>query len=474
MLGLGIGQMIQARMGLLGKIASAFCRARDGATAVVFAIAVPTLAGVTGFAADYTSISSSKSRLQAVVDSAAIAVAREMTISPLAATRVQALADQYVAANIPANTPYKITVSASLAENGLAVQVNGQQQIVTPFGLMERFAGVSVISAKALARVTASSTPQKVCLVSLGEKINGGIYMHNGSTVTAPGCMLYSNSANKNAIILNAGSTLRTNVLCARGGVKNMASAVEATIVTDCPQIQDPLASKPEPVVLPVCLQSKLKITSGFRTLDPGTYCNGLEISGTAVVTMNPGIYSFKDGPLVVKQNASLKGNGISLLFSGKKSYFRFLDNSLIEITAPTNGVSAGMLIWETKAFVPGLGSWLNGGCGGTSGDDDDIVSGATCPAAGAVVKPKKSNEHHINSDRARLLTGTIYLKQGLLLIDSTKPIADLSPYTIMIVQKLDLFDGPNLTLNSNYNGSKIPVPAGLGVAGATQVRLGQ
>jgi hypothetical protein len=88
-------------------------------------------------------------------------------------------------------------------------------------------------------------------------------------------------------------------------------------------------------------------------------------------------------------------------------------------------------------------------------------------------VPPKKTNEHHINSDRARELTGTIYLRNGLLLIDSRRPVADLSPFTVMVVNKLDLYDGPNVVLNSNYSGATVPVPQGLGPLGSRQVRLG-
>jgi Flp pilus assembly protein TadG len=459
------------RIGRLRSIGAAFARAKEGTSAILLALVLPTLAGIAGFSADYSAASSGQQRLQGVVDSAALAIAREMTVTPVDNVRAQALAEQYIAANIPANTPYKIVVAAALAEGNTAVKVNGQQQVATPFGLLERFAGVSIISATALARVTAASAPQKVCMVSLGEKIDGGIYMHNGSVITAPGCVLYSNSTNKDSIILNAGSSLKTSVLCSRGGVKNMASLVDAAIVTDCPSMTDPLATKPEPVMPATCVTGPKKISAGVKTLNPGTYCKGLEIDGTAKVTLNPGVYFFKDGPLRVSQTAELSGNGVTLMFTGKKSYFRFLDKSLIQLTAPSSGPTAGMLLWESQ-LVPGVAAWWNNGCGGNNSEDDDDNGGA-CTPPGSYVKAKKTNEHHINSDRARLLTGTIYLKKGLLLIDSTKPIADLSPYTIMVVQKLDLFDGPNLMLNSNYSGSAVPVPAGLGITGATKIRIG-
>ena len=438
------------RISRMRSIGAAFAKAKEGTSAILLALVLPTLAGIAGFAADYSAASNGQQRLQAVVDSTALAIAREMTVTPVDNTRVQALAEQYVAANIPANTPYKILIAASLAEANLAVKVIGQQQVATPFGLLERFSGLSIISASALARVTASSAPQKVCMVSLGEAIDGGIFLHNGSFITAPGCLLHSNSTKPEAIIINAGSTLKAGLVCARGGVKNMAGVVDSALVSDCPAMIDPLATKPEPVVSNGCDFNKVVIDKGITTIKPGTYCSGLEITGTAKVTMEPGIYHFNNGHFYIKATSEVRGNGVTLLFNGKKSFFRFEESGLVEISAPVSGPTAGMLIWELKGFVP---------------------SGTT--QTNTTSKTKNSNEHHISSDRARQLTGTIYLKKGLLMIDSKKPIADLSPYTILVVNKLDLYDGPNLVLNSNYSGTAVPVPAGLGPIGATKIRLG-
>ena len=74
--------------------------------------------------------------------------------------------------------------------------------------------------------------------------------------------------------------------------------------------------------------------------------------------------------------------------------------------------------------------------------------------------------EHKILSDDARLLLGTIYMPQGRLIIDATKPIADKSAYTVMVVRRIDLHDGPNLVLNSDYSATDVPVPKGVGPVG--------
>lgn len=481
---------MSATMSILRRITTAFLRAREGTTATVFAFAMPALLGIGGIAADYSSITTSKNRLQAVVDSAALAVAREMTVSTTASSQVQILAQQYVAANIPANTPYPINTTAVLTENGLAVKVDGSQQIATPFGLASTLGGINTISATATARVSGTSPSQRICILALGDDIKSGLFMHNGAQIMAPECALYSNSTDRNAVVIQQGSRIRSSIVCSRGGISNLAGFLDSTLVTDCPVMKDPLASKGDPNVSGPCTAKTKIILTGTVTLNPGVYCNGLFIFGVGalapVVKMNPGVYVFRDGPLVVGLDATLTGAGVSLILTGKGSLLRFHDNALIQISAPSTGATAGMLVWETKSWSPGINSWKSGGCGtkptgwkstgSTTVESED--SGPTgCATLQSYVQKtlKKTNEHQINANRAKELTGTIYLPKGLLLIDSLGPIADQSPFTIFVVNKLDLYDGPILTLNANYTATTVPVPAGLSATiGASQVRLGQ
>ena len=449
-------------------------RSRSGSGAILFALVTPALLGLAGGAADYAAVSSARSKLQARVDAAALGIAREMTLTPMTDARVQQLATQYLATS-DAGIASATSVQAGLKEGGLAVSIRASDPIKTPFGILAMLGGVDTVTAGALARVTASTSASKLCMLSLGTHLKGGLYLHNNSKITAAECLMQSNSGQKDAVIIQQGSTIAAHTICARGGIATQNARVDATLVTDCPSLTDPLASKPEPSLAGACLHTKLVVKSGIRELDPGVYCGGLRVEKTARVTLRPGNYVFRDGPLVVSNNAELLGAGVTLLFTGKSAYFRFLDTSLIRLSAPVSGTTAGMLIWETKSFVVGSGSWQNNGCSNPADDDDDDDNGGNCPSIvpPGQIKPKKTNEHHINSDRAQELTGTIYLPQGLLLIDSRRPVADQSPFTVLVAQKVDLFDGPNLTLNSKYTQSNVPVPGGLGAVGAKQVRLG-
>ncbi|MGL5447687.1 MAG: TadE/TadG family type IV pilus assembly protein [Rhabdaerophilum sp.] len=458
---------------VLQSLFDQFSRAREGSVSVLLAIGLPSLIALVGGAVDYTAAKQTQSRLQSVADATALSVAREMTLAPLTPERVQQLVVGYAKASLGADSG-DIQIVGSLAENNMAISVVITAPLKTPLGLLPKLTGASTVQSTALARVSAATTQSKLCVLSLGDHHQGGIFMHNGSMLNAPECMLHSNSTQKQAVIVQQGSQLIASLVCARGGVANLAGQVRANLLSDCPIQRNPLETKPEPSVQGGCMQNDLRIKDGVRTLSPGIYCKGVRIEGTARVTLNPGVYVFRDGPLTVSKNAEMTGNGVTLMFTGKKAYFRFLDNSLIRISAPTSGLSAGMLIWESRFFQPGVNSWKNGGCGGHNDDDDDDGGPNGCgPNTPGTAPAKKTNEHHINSDRARELTGTIYLRNGLLLIDSRRSVADQSPFTVLVVNKLDLYDGPNLMLNSNFAGSAVPVPQGLGPLGAKNVRLG-
>jgi hypothetical protein len=424
----------------------------SGSMATGFAIAAPILFAMGGLAADYTAATRFSGRLQAMVDSAALAAAREMTLRTVTNADVQAVVSTYIAANIPANQPYPITATATIEGNGMSVRVRGQQKIATPFGLIESMGGVDRITAESVATASSKSTQLKVCLLSLATQDKGGITVHNGSYISAPDCAFYSNSSNKQSISLGKGSTVKAGMICARGGIDNDSSSVVATLVTDCPTVIDPLALKPPPATPLACKETNLKITGQVRTLDPGHYCSGIEISRGARVSLNPGTYFFSNGDLRVRDTSELLGNGVTLAFADAKAYFRFEDDALIKISAPTTGSNAGMLLWELP------------------------LPSSSPPKSGKAKTPgskiKDTTKHHINASRAYQMTGTIYLPRGMLTIDSKKPIAAASEYTIMVVQTLDLFDGPQLVLNSNYKGTTVPVPAGLGPLGAGKIRL--
>ncbi len=215
-------------------------------------------------------------------------------------------------------------------------------------------------------------------------------------------------------------------------------------ILNDCPPVVDPLRTRVAPVLGSCTSPSRQVITSGMITLNPGTYCGGIEIKGTAKVQFNPGIYIFLNGDLNVWQDAEIRGQNVGFYFRGQSSYFRFRDNALVELTGPKDGVMSGILLWRDR-----------------TNNVADRMAGISSSATNA-----------INANRATKLTGTIYLPEGQLYVGAKAPVAAVSDYTVILARKLELFDGPNLVLNTNYAGSDVPVPQDLGPIGLKDLRL--
>ena len=169
-------------------------------------------------------------------------------------------------------------------------------------------------------------------------------------------------------------------------------------------------------------------------------YCNGLTIGGDAEVTLQPGVYVIKDGPLIVKDSAELYGKGVTFFLTGRDSVFDFQENTTIDIAAPESGKTAGLLFFEDRS-VPHSFNFSPFNYKSRSSD---------------------VRIHTISSNDARNLLGTIYLSKSILMIDSDAPVADASAYTAIITARLWLREGPILTLNADITDTQVPVPEGL------------
>jgi hypothetical protein len=66
-------------------------------------------------------------------------------------------------------------------------------------------------------------------------------------------------------------------------------------------------------------------------------------------------------------------------------------------------------------------------------------------------------------SDSARRLVGTIYLPRGVFSVSANQLVADKSEYTAIITKRMELFQAPNLVLNTRYFDTDVPVPEGVG-----------
>jgi hypothetical protein len=169
------------------------------------------------------------------------------------------------------------------------------------------------------------------------------------------------------------------------------------------------------------------------------------------MVRLSSGIFTIKDGPLTVDGGASISGTEVGIYLKGTAANLTFDADSTVSLSAPKNGPLTGILIFDDPSGASAPAKAPKSGRG----------------AKGRTIRKAPPRQHQILSDNARNLLGTIYMPQGEIIIDATKPIADKSAYTVLVVKQLHLYSGPNLILNTDYSASDVPVPMGVGPFGA-------
>jgi Flp pilus assembly protein TadG len=445
---------------------------------------------IVGGVIDYLSLSNQKHALQGVADRAAIAAAQELIVFKGSDGRVDAVAESFVKVNYSAK-PYQ--VDALVIDDGKAVEVTISAEPQTYFpGPVA--AGVKVVKVKSVAEISGGGY---VCMVGLSTSEPSTLDMHDKARVTAENCAIYSNSRSPSSLRLHSAARVKADLVCVAGGVTGSKSSVSPNApIEDCPPLADPLRDRPEPNVgllecnnilgagsiLGADLLGKdggllsvkdllgknglvggllsgdlLKkknllqdiaggdlvgnlapglLVTGKTTLEPGVYCGGINIVG-GDVTLKPGTYVLNNGGLVVMNGGKLMGENVGFYLTGALglSTIQFAPSTTISLTAPRTGDMAGMMFFE----------------------DRDVLF---------------KFPHIIASNDARNLVGTIYLPGNTLEINSKKPVADKSDYTVIIARKFDMKDGPELVLNTDYESSPIPVPDGVGNKSRPIVKL--
>lgn len=412
---------------------------------VVAGLSVPAIVLAGAATVEYGNIALRRTQLQNAADTAAITAANELTIAN-SDSYVTTLAKQVAMTSARASDPEVTRVQAEVQNKRSWIKVDITETVKSVVGRMLTLPS-SEVSVTATGQMVGTS---RLCLLGLDTKASGTVHVHKNAALTASSCSVYSNSPKTDGIRIEDGAVVTASTICSVGGVKQGSAIINADIVTDCPAKSDPLAAREPPPIPSACLYDKLKIdgkTTPVKELTPGRYCGGLAVTNGAQVTLASGVYVMDNGPLKIEKDALLKGDNVGFYFTGDKGGLLFDAKSTIDLVARKDAPMEGLLFFEARSVTSPIE------------EVPDLGVPAVLPPVGS--GPMRT--YRIISDNARNLLGTIYLPAGRLVIDAKNPIADRSAYTIIVAKQVELYDGPNLYLNSNYAGSTVPVPGGVG-----------
>ena len=348
-------------------------RSSSGSVAVLVALMLVVLIGFTALGTEVVALLMTQRRMQAAADSAVLAAvtAREAGYPAAFADEAVALARAagYVngeeATTVAVNNP---PLSGSYAGWSSAVEVVIRRTEQLALVSLFRSSGITLT-----ARAVSIVDDNGLCVLALSGSASSAVLASNGATVQLTQCGVGANSTSSTAIMVSTGASLAASSLTVVGNYQVATSGslnVSGDIKTGSSATADPYVDRVVPTP-GTCLPGGT-ISSRTIALPAGTYCGGITVRNASKVTLN-GVYILRDGHFLVRNSSTVSGTA-TIVLTGTGSgnnigSVTISNNSILDITAPTSGATAGMVFFQDRRapssgvndFVGGSSNTLNG-----------------------------------------------------------------------------------------------------------------
>jgi hypothetical protein len=283
-------------------------------------------------------------------------------------------------------------------------------------------------------------------LIYVLKKINTGIGLTGGSTLTVNGSLIV-NSKGPNPITLSGSKSTITaeGIGVAASSVSCAPGTCTPAPKTNMPQGPDPLASVPPPTFALSCNHTAKYVpeTGKTTTINPGVYCGGLKISGKkTIVNFSPGNYIIMNG-FEISQSATVTGANVMIYNTGN--------------------VTIGGVKYDYGPFTVSQS--------GTTVELSGIIDSGHGPYEGMVFFQDRNNPNTVDfgSGASVELNGIIYINKApgatwsysnsdtALQFQSNSATA-ANEYTLLVVWSIEFGGGPAFTMYSSFTGGQSPL----------------
>jgi hypothetical protein len=178
-----------------------------------------------------------------------------------------------------------------------------------------------------------------------------------------------ANSIADDAVKSQGSAGVSVDCIISGGGVdlNSGASMSECTDpVLNAAPVGDPFAAVPVPSATGSCL------SDNGATLQPGRYCSGLSLNGDA--TLGPGTYFISGGDFKINAKGNVSGDGVTIYLDGG-ARVSMNGNATVKLSAPTEGIYAGILFFTDRLSSGGADNTFNGTA-------DSLLTGAIYSAS--------------------------------------------------------------------------------------------
>jgi hypothetical protein len=321
------------------RIDRSFLRDQSGQIAIITALAATLLTGIAGVAILGFQHGNQKTALQAGLDAGVLAGtalpyeasdSRRVAVAE-AAFYANVKKGEFLAAKSTAEfdalTSKPVFSVANARVSGMArAEVENGLGAVLGMGRME-----AIVRAAATKRMS-----DPICVLALNRTSPKSVEVYGNAELDIDLCALQTNSSSGQGLRVYGNQSAISATQVGVTGNYTGSNFTPAPI-TGTEPVDDPYSNLPVPEPGP-CIDAAAKLSKATATLDPGTYCGGLEIKAGAHVTLNPGIYVMLDGQFKVNSGAEVTGEEVLIALVGKDSYIYLLSNAHVKLTSPHFG----------------------------------------------------------------------------------------------------------------------------------------
>ena len=336
------------------SMAKRFFHHDRGSIVVLFSVSMAVVTAAGGYAVDFALWNAARTNMQTISDSAVLAGSRTLIDQIYRYGEPQSYAVVKAAA---AAEGFLNAASADLKIQGLAHTVDVDGEALTVDITMSGTAAayfMPLFHVSALTITVQSNAigvpDMPVCMLGLDEQAEPAITFGGDVSVEGAQCAFWSNAVGVPSMKFSGNVVVDAGAFCAVGSVEGGDSLlVSPSPIGGCRKKEDPLADWAG-VTVGACDHRNFR-AAGSTTiyLQPGVYCGGIAITGSATVFASPGNYIVKDGSFSIKGGAELIGEHVGFYVTGRNAYFDLTGTSNLDVSAPLEGEMAGLAFAQDR-----------------------------------------------------------------------------------------------------------------------------
>jgi hypothetical protein len=298
---------------------------------------LPVLVGLIGLALDTANWYTNHRRMDRIVETAAAAAASYLGNDTTA--QITAIAANVATLN-GLSTSTGDTLTVTVASNPATLTVTGTRKL-------NRFFSAMFLPTAQVATSTATAGPSSnpVCILVLDPSSSQTLLVNSGATLNAPSCQIDVASTSASAAVFDS-SLPNVAGVCVAGSSTVSGGSTINNLTNKCTTVPDPYAGTiAKPTVGSCTVNGKTYL--GTTGLSPGTYCGTFNFSGTGNLNLAAGLYILNGTNWNLNSGWTINGTGVTFYFVTSASYIQFNSNVTVNLSAPTSGTYANILMFE-------------------------------------------------------------------------------------------------------------------------------